>query len=670
MRLTHLAATLRRAALLAACTVAVPAIAQRATPPNAFDLSIEQLGQIRVTTASRRPESLGETPSAIYVITAEDIRRSGVTTIEDALRLAPGVEVARNGSHSWTISIRGFSNNLSNKLLVLIDGRSVYSPLYAGVFWDVQDVLLPDVERIEVVAGPGGTVWGANAVNGVINIITNSAQDRQGFLAEVGAGNEEQSFAALRYGWKSTDKLWMSAFVKTFDRDAAKLPATGADANDDWRLSHAGFALTWQPDAANRLNVRTDVYDGNESILARGDFTLGTLPVIDIPANVPLQGHSVTASWRHSLSADSSWQLQFWFDHTDRQIPGSFNEARSTYNVAFLHDLADLPRHDAQWGAELRSTSDDLGNTQFSSFLPPSRTDQTLSAFVQDRITLKDKRIYLTLGTKLEHNDYTGFEHEPSVRLTWLPGGGPGTLWAAVSEAVRVPARLNTDVHLYAPVAIPGLPPLYINVNGDPDFMSETLEAYEIGYRVPFTDKLSLDVAAFDNFYDHLQTNEPAGALISVPGPPPYLIVPAVEGNLMKGKNSGGSFALNWQPLARWRLKFHGSVLHMSLETKSGGQDVNSLDIAGNTPRNMLSVLSFLDLGHGVTLYTGIRHVDELPSLDVPSYDAVDVSVAWRANDRLRLSLTAQNLNDAEHLEFGGGALIERSVFARFDWQL
>jgi iron complex outermembrane recepter protein len=672
VRLTRFKSTLLETALLAPCCMLVATTAHGAdrSSPSAFDLSIEQLGQIQVTTASRRPEGLDVTPAAVYVITAEDIRRSGVTTIQDALRLAPNVEVARNNSHQWTISIRGFSSDLSNKLLVLIDGRSVYSPLYAGVFWDVQDVLLADVERIEVVAGPGGAVWGANAVNGVINIITQSAQDRQGLYAEAGAGNEEQAFGALRYGWKGGEKLWLSAFVKSFDRDSTKIAATGADGDDDWHLSHGGFALTWQPDTDDRVNVRADLYAGDESTLTRSDFTLGTLPATGIPANVPVSGNSVTANWRHALDAGASWRLQFYFDHTDRQIPGSFNEARSTYNVAFLHDLSSKSRHDLQWGIEYRSTADDIGNTQFSSFIPPSRTDQTLSAFAQDRIELKKDRTYLTLGTKLEHNDYTGYEHEPSVRFTWQPGGGRQTLWAAASDAVRIPARLNTDVHLYAPVSVPGLPPIYINVNGNPNFLSETLRAYEVGYRVPINDKLSLDVTAFDNYYDHLMTNEPAGPLFAVPGPPPYLIIPAVEGNGMKGENHGGSFALNWQPLSRWRLQFHGSFLTMDLESKPGSADVNSLKIAGNSPRSMLSVLSFLELGRGFMLYTGLRHVDKLPSLQVPAYDALDVSFAWRPNDRLRLSLTAQSLNDAEHIEFGGGNLIERSVLARFEWRL
>ena len=309
------------ALLVSCCALVVTARAQTAgsTPPSAFDLSIEELGQLQVTTASRRPENLDVTPAAVYVITAEDIRRSGVTTIPDALRLAPNVEVARNSSHQWTISIRGFSSDLSNKLLVLIDGRSVYSPLYAGVFWDAQDVLLADVDRIEVVAGPGGAVWGANAVNGVINIITHAAQDRQGLYAEAGGGNYEQAFGALRYGWKAGDKLWAAAFVKSFDRDSTET-AAGADGNDDWHLSHGGFALTWQPDAENRVNVRADLYAGDESALTRGNFTLGTLPATNIPGTVPISGNSVTANWLHALDAGASWRAQFYYDHTDLSL--------------------------------------------------------------------------------------------------------------------------------------------------------------------------------------------------------------------------------------------------------------------------------------------------------------------------------------------------------------
>jgi iron complex outermembrane receptor protein len=656
------AALVATAGLLEVCAAAQPTAA---TSP--FDMSLEQLGQLRVTTASRRAENLNTTPASVYVITADDIRRSGVTTIQQALRLAPGVEVARNGSNEWTISIRGFSSDLSNKLLVLIDGRSVYSPLFAGVFWDVQDTLLADIERIEVVSGPGGSVWGANAVNGVINIITQSARDTQGTYAEVGAGNEEEAFAGFRYGWQPSENLYTRAYVKSFERDASVLEATGGSANDGWEMSRAGFALTWERDPRNRVNARADLYDGHEDALLRGNFTLGTLPQNDLPGTVPLSGHSVQAAWTHTLAEDANWRLVFWYDHTDRQIPGSFNEARDTYNVSFLHDVANLPRHDVQWGTEFRSTSDDIGNTQFSSFIPDSRTDDTLSAFAQDRVQLERDRLYLTIGTKLEHNDYTGFEYEPNVRLTWLPSADQ-TFWAAVSRAVRIPARLNTDLHLYAPVALPGLPPLYINVNGNPDFESEDVDAYEIGYRLQWNEKWSFDVAGFDNYYDRLQTTEPVGGPIVVPGPPTYLLIPATLGNLMEGETYGGSLVVNWQALKRWRLQLQTTILQMDLHAKPGSRDANAPNLAGNSPKNHIALQSNLELAGNWSLYTSIRHVDELPAQNVPSYDTVDVSVAWRPNEHMRASLTVQSLNDKERLEFNDGRLIERSGFVRVAW--
>ncbi len=632
-------------------------------------MSIEQLGQLRVTSVSRRAENLNQTAASIYVITAEDIRRSGVTTIPEALRLAPGVEVARNGSNEWTISIRGFSSDLSNKLLVLIDGRSVYSPLFGGVFWDVQDTLLADIERIEIVSGPGGAIWGANAVNGVINIITQSARDTLGGHAEIGGGNEEEGFASFRYGWKPNEKMAARAYVKTFERDAAELITTGAPANDGWNMTRAGFALAWEATPQDLVNVRADVYDGEEDALLRGDFTLGTLPAVDVPGSVPLSGHSVTATWRRSFKPDANWQLQFYYDQTDRQIPGSFNEARDTWNLSFLHDLSTYGRHDAQWGVEARSTSDDIGNTQFSSFLPPSRTDQTLSTFVQDRIAIKDDRLFLTLGVKLEDNDYTGFEEQPNVRVTWLPGTNQ-TVWSAVSRAVRVPARLNTDVVLFAPVAVPGLPPLYINVNGNPNFLSEDLEAYEAGYRLQVNQNLSLDLAVFDNFYDDLQTTEPLTGIVPVPGPPPYLQLTARLDNLMEGESYGGTAVVNWQPLARWRLQFQFAVLEMDLRSKPGSTDVGGLNLDGNSPKNHVAVQSYLELPHNLSLYTSLRHVDALtsPAQRVPSYDAVDVSLGWRPTEHLRASITAQSLNDAVRVEFNDGRRIERSVFARVVW--
>jgi iron complex outermembrane receptor protein len=631
-----------------------------------FDLSIEELGQVRVTSVSRRAEALNEAAASVYVITAADIRRSGVASIPEALRLAPGVEVARNGSNEWTISMRGFSSDLSNKLLVLIDGRSVYSPLFAGVFWDVQDALLADIERIEVVAGPGGTLWGANAVNGVINIITKAAPDTAGGLVEAGAGNEE-TFSGFRYGWAPSETLDMRAYVKHFDRDESEL-LSGAGAFDDWSVAQAGAALQWRATVDDVVTVHADVYDGEESALLRGDFTLGgPVPRTDIPGEVTVNGHNVLALWRRILSAEANWRLQFYYDHTDRQIPGSFNEARDTYDFDFQHDLANPGRHDLLWGAGLRSTSDDIGNTLFATFVPPSRTDSTVSAYLQDRIELTPERLFLTLGAKLEDNDYTGFESQPNVRVTWFPDDRQ-TVWAAVSRAVRIPARLNADLQLTAPVAVPGLPlPLYVRVNGNDDFDSEELVAYEAGYRLRMSENLTFDLALFDNYYDDLQTQE-GQPLAAIPGPPPYLQITAVQDNLIEGETYGGTLAVNWQPFDRWRLQMHYSYLEMDLRSKPGSNDTGSLNVVGNSPETQIGVHSFIELPLDWSLYAGVRYVEELPNQRVPSYTALDLSLAWEPSDGLRTSLTVRSANDSERLEFGEGRLIERRVFARVHW--
>ena len=650
-----------------ALLLALHAAARAQSPPSPFDLDLEQLGELRVTTVSRRAEPRREAAASVYVITAEDIRRSGVTSIPEALRLAPGVEVARNGASEWTISIRGFSSDLSNKLLVLIDGRSVYSPLFAGVFWDVQDTLLADVERIEVVSGPGGTLWGANAVNGVINIITHSAADTQGTFVELAAGNELEALAGLRHGWQIGETLSARAYVKHVERDAAEL-ASGAAAADGWRMGRAGFTLQWRPNERDRVNLRADAYTGEESAMIRGDFTLGTLPEPSTPGKVDLDGRNIVVNWRRTIAADASLGLQFYYDYTDRQIPGSFNEARDTWNAAFQHDLPDRGRHDVQWGGELRSTQDDIGNTLFASFMPPSRSDRTVSAFLQDRIELRDERLFLTLGAKVEHNDYTGTEPQPNVRLAWLPSDRQ-TVWAAVSRAVRVPARLNADLELLAPIGALQGEPFYVNVVGSDEFDSEEVTAYEAGYRLRLSERMSFDLALFDNEYDRLQTQE-AGTLTFVQGPPAYFVLPATLRNLLDGETYGGTLAVNWQPVPWWRLQLHYAHLEMDLTREPGSNDSGAANVAGNSPESQAAVRSYIELPGDFSLYAGMRYVDELPNQRVPSYTAVDATLAWQPAGRpLRVSFTVHNLNDDRHLEFGD-VFIERSAFVRLNWEL
>ncbi len=639
-------------------------LAQPARPADLLDLTIEELGNIQVISASGRPETVSDAAASVYVITREDIRRSGATSIPEALRLAPGVEVARNGAHEWTITLRGFNDNLSDKLLVMIDGRSVYTPLYGGVFWDAQDVLMEDIQRIEVIAGPGGTVWGANAVNGVINIITRSARDTQGGFAEIGAGDEDDLVAGVRYGRRFGD-LAARGYVKRTERNAART-LDHASAGDDWHRNQGGFRLDWALGGTDSLTVQADAYDAEESARVRSDFTLGTLPGT-VPGSIDVSGRNLLARWVRQFDAGAQLRVQGYYDHTERDIPGSFDEDRDTVDLEVTHDLRDIGRHDLIWGADFRVTSDDLNGTLFASFVPDSRTDRLYSVFLEDRIDLHEGKLFLTLGSKLEHNDYTGYENQPNVRLAWLPTPRQ-TVWAAVSRAVRIPTRVNRNVELHAPIGLVGNGiPLFAEVDGDPDFESEQLTAYELGYRTHVGD-VSVDAVAYYHDYGRLLTNEVVSGPVVVTGPPAYLLVSIVEANGMRGETYGGTLDVKWQPRPFWRLEAEVSHIDFDLSLRPGSGDRGATLVAGNSPDYQGAIRSYLQLPRGIGLYFGVRYVDELKNQDVPSYVAVDANIIWQITPRLEASLTARNLTDPRHPEFGDGEQIERNFLVKLDW--
>ena len=629
------------------------------------DFSLEQLADVKVTSVSRQSERLSEAAASVYVITHEDIVRSGVTTLPEALRLAPGVEVARKGSYTWSISLRGFNNNLSNKLLVLIDGRSVYSPLYAGVFWDVQDTLLEDVDRIEIISGPGGTLWGSNAVNGVINIITRSSADTRGGYVELGGGNEQRAMGGFRYDGRLGKDVSARAYFKYTDTDASRLPG-GGSALDYWHMSRGGFRMDWGRGKSDAITLEGNAYTGKEHGRFRGDFTLGTLPGNDQPGFVDLAGFNLLGRWSRTLDSGSSMSLQAYYDYTKRDIPSTYGETRHTFDLDFQDQLTLLQRNDIVWGAGFRLSSDRLDNTYFATFEPSSRTDLTFSGFVQDKIDLWSGRLFLTLGSKFEHNDYTGFEYQPNARLSWLVSDRQ-TIWAAVSRAVRVPSRLDADLRLIAPFDV-GVP-LYVTVNGSHDFKAEELLAYEAGYRIQPLDNLSLDMAAFYNNYDRLETTEPGTPSI-VPSPPLfYIILPATLFNGMKGETYGGTLTANWKPVPGWRLELQYSYLDIQLHHIPASRDTAGENIEGQSPENQVSLHSYVDLPHNLSLYTGLRYVDKLPSLGVNSYLALDISLLWQPLANVEFSLSGRNLADRNHLEYGGSNLVERSVYGKIVWR-
>ena len=596
-------------------------------------LSLEALLNQDVTVVTRRAEKLSASPSAVQVITGEDIHRSGATSLPEALRLAPNLEVAQVNSHDWAISARGFNNTLADKLLVMIDGRTVYTPLDAGVFWDVQNVLLDDIDRIEVVSGPGGTLWGANAVNGVINIVTKSAKDTQGLLVEGGGGSFLQDFGAVRYGGSNGTNLFYRAYAQRFDRNSTVFP-DGKTGFDSWDMSQGGFRMDWYPLEENTLTLQGDAYSGSEG---------GT------NGNTFVDGQNLLGRWSRTISETSELSLQAYFDRTWRQIPNTFAEDLKTYDMDLQFRFGLGERQIVTWGAGYRLMQDEVMNGAALAFIPPHKNMQLFSGFLQDEITLLPDRLQLTLGTKLEHNDFSGFEVQPSARLAWTPAERH-TVWAAISRAVRSPSRVDSDLEL------PGAPPFLISRN--PNFESETVMAYEAGYRVQPADRLSLSLASFYNDYNNLRS-------LNQITPTNFLI-----GNGFHAQTWGVELSGTFQPADWWRLR--GGYTYLNKILWSHKPNVFQSFREGDDPENQVMLQSMMNLPAHFQFDIVGRYVDTLGNPHVPSYVTFDTRLAWTWQERVEISVVGQNLWDNQHPEFGAAATrqeIPRSVFGQIAWR-
>ncbi|HEY2898536.1 MAG TPA: TonB-dependent receptor [Gemmatimonadaceae bacterium] len=634
---------------------ALPAQAQDtvASPIELKRLSVEQLMQINVTSVSRQPEKLSEVASAIQVITNDEIRRSGATSVPEALRLAPNLQVAQVGAHQWAITARGFNSTTANKLLVLVDGRSVYTPLFSGAFWDIQDVLLEDVERIEVISGPGGAVWGANAVNGVINIITKSAKDTRGLYAEAGGGSSPNGFGAARYGGAMGAHTSVRAYGQFFDRDNEDF-TNGVDAADSWRMGQGGLRLDAQPSMRDALMIKGDAYGGNERVPTGGTSTAG--------------GGSVTTRWTRTVSQTSEASLQLYYDHAQLSNPepasqfapfGTLKDELDTYDLDLEHHFALGTRNRAIWGLGYRFTHDLVDNSPSLGFSPRRLDHSLVSAFVQDEISLAQS-LYLTLGTKVEHNDYTGFEVEPTARVRWS-FAPTQMLWGAVSRAVRTPSRVERDI------AEPTEPPMILA--GNEDFESEILVAYELGYRVNAGTRFSASAAAFYNQYDDLRS-------LSFT---PATIIPLFFSNNLAGETHGLELSATWQAASWWRLRAGMDVLKERLHVIAGESDINHALNETADPERQFSLLSSFDLPRHLELDIDPRNVDKLYNNNngvvgtVPGYTEMDVRLGWHASEQLGFSIAGRNLLHAHHVEFGAPDAtreeICRSVYAKVTWR-
>ncbi len=595
-------------------------------------MTLEELMGINVTSVARSADTLTRTAAAVTVITADDIRRSGATNIPEILRLVPGVNVARFSTGSWAISARGFNSTAADKMLVLMDGRTVYSPLFSGTFWEVQDLVLDEVERIEVIRGPGGTLWGANAVNGVINVITKTAHQTSGNMTTMwGGGAEDLGGISSRLGGRHGPDISYRVDGKYAYRDQLKL-ANGADAKDSMSLGQLGF--------------RTDLAKQNDDVTLQGNFYNGAEGFSGRKDSKVLGGNILGRVVRR-FSSKSELQVQSYFERDYRRVSLQSEFTQRIFDIDLQHHFTVNAHHQITWGAEYRWNSDTTHPTIVLSFAPSERNYPLSTAFVQDEIPLAKDRLRLIVGTKVEHNDFTGVEAQPSIRANWLVQPDRA-IWGAVSRAVRTPTRFDTDIRFGPPGLL---------IVGNPNFRSEELFAYEIGYRDRPTRRLSMDVSVFINRYHRLRSLEfqPPGTIL--------------EMNHLNAKTDGGEIALNYDPASWLRVRSNYSLLSKTLDLDPGHADFFGGTLEGNDPRHQFLVQALTDIRKRYEWDVTGRFVNSLPAPFVPRYFELDTRFGWRPTPSVELSLVGKNLLDRQHPEFGPNGPtreeVQRNIYAR-----
>jgi iron complex outermembrane receptor protein len=600
--------------------------------PSLVDFSLEQLADIVVTSVSRQETRLAEAPASIYIISGADIRRAGAVSLPEALRLAPNLQVARADARTYAITARGFSSTSVNKLLVLIDGRSVYSPLFSGVFWDMQDVVMEDIARIEVISGPGATIWGANAVNGVINIITHSAADTQGGLLAAGAGNSARSGTA-RYGGKLANGGHYRVYGQ-YNDEADTENEAGGTLRSGWHRRQAGF--------------RTDWSGGSNDVTASGDAYDGRLSTPNGP-DIRIAGANLLGRFNSRLADGSELRLQAYLDHTERDQPNTGAQILDTVDFEAQHGKRIGGRHSVAWGGGYRYTWDRVQNGPVLRFTPAERGLHWGNLFAQDEITLREA-LRLTLGMKFEHNSYTGLEALPNLHLAWSVDND-SLLWAGASRTVRAPSRIDRDLFILDPRTSRPAAPRYA-IEGGPQFVAETARVAELGYRGQRGAALSYAATLFYSDYDRLRTLEPV----------------AGQGAQFRNMGEGAARGLElwgrWQVKDAWRVS--GALVVQNIRTSllPGSLDASGgTGLATNDPTHYWSLRSSHDLAEDLQGDVMLRHVGSLPLPEVPAYTEMDLRMAWQPRPRLELSVTGQNLLHRSHPEFGAPGM--RQVFER-----
>lgn len=648
------------------------------TQKQLLSLSIEELINIKVTSASKKEQKATLSATAIFVITHEDIKRSGATTIPEALRMAPGIDVARIDGNKWSISARGFSGRFANKLLVLFDGRSVYTPFFSGVYWDVQDTLLEDIERIEVIRGPGAALWGANAVNGVINIITRNASDSPGTYLTAGGGSKERVFGGFRHGGKINDDTHFRVYAKYFERENNE-DLQNNPVNDDWRMGRGGFRIDGQASDTDQYTAQGDLYEGTvgETVLLP-DFATASNRLINHDTQV--NGGNVLLRWNKQLQNGDSLQWQAYYDYAERDSAWVRHE-HNTLDLEFhQHTVNAFDNHDLVWGGGYRFISDDIEGSDTIVISQNQRSYHLFNLFIQDEINVIDDTLKLIFGSKFEHNDFSGVEIQPNARFLFTPHQHH-TFWGSISRAVRTPARGEKGLNINSAFSNNGNRPLINSISSDVGRNAEELIAYELGYRFNPMPQFSADLALFYNDYDKLRSIQPTSSNPINMGN--YDLMPLAFANNMTGEAYGAEVDLVWQATDAWRLSGNYSYHKTQLHIADG--DAFSEHEEFFTLTHKISLRSEMDLTQNLTWDIWLKHAwtegqethaDHIPFAPfIEPQLTLDMRLAWRPIQNLELSVVGQNLVDKKQFETFSDfinttpSLVERSVYGRIEWR-
>lgn len=642
---------------------------------DVLNMDLESLMQIKVTSAGRKEQNIMDTPAAIYVLSREDIADSGATSIPEVLRTVPGLAVSRNSSGGWAVSSRGFHRTFSNKLLVQIDGRSVYTPAYSGVYWDMQNVLLEDVDRIEVIRGPGATLWGSNAVNGIINIITRQASDTQGGLVSIAGGNHERLIASARYGAQIGDNTYGRVYLHRHNQDNYTYLSDKSNAEDDWDVSQGGFRLEGDIGRYHSWTVQGDIY--NNDMSQQVDHYLTMIPPYDhtIVDNFAAKGRNLITRWEYKKSETNKTTLQLYYDYTSRNDI-FLHQINHKVDLDLQQHIQPWQQHDIVWGVGYRNNRDEFDNRFQASMVPDKDTTELISGFIQDEINLVENRLWVTAGVKVEDNNYSGTEYQPNLRLLWKPAK-QHRVWLSASQAVRTPSRVEVDGRVIATIVEVPLPDsstmaVPIMIHGSKQFDSEKLTAYEVGYRFISNDTFSVDLACFYNRYKNLLTLRPNLEQMSI--------------SLINGQDSAYSYGLEmstkWAPTEWLATTLNYSFNKMSVAQQVEGTN-QSFDEGATTPKHNLSSQFNFKITDDLKLNLLFRYVDSIKHLStytlatggtiIDDYTEMDATFRWSVREGIEVTLAGRNLLDSRHLEAIADSYIEpievgRSIYGKLTW--